>query len=68
MIAAAALFLAAALSAAAPPAEPARGVQAVAMATVEILAAARATVETGPQEPRRQVRRNAAGNAVIEFE
>ena len=38
------------------------------MATVEIVAAARGTVEAGPQEPRRQVRRNPAGQAFIEFE
>lgn len=65
---AAALLLAAA-TAPAPAAEPPRGgVQAVAMATVEIVAAARGTVEAGPQEPRRQVRRNPSGQAIVEFE
>ena len=66
---AAALFLAAAATTPASVPEPPRGgVQAVAMATVEIIAAARGTVEAGPQEPRRQVRRNGTGQALIEFE
>lgn len=65
---AAALFLAAAMPASAPAAEAPRGVQAVALATVEIVAAARGTVEPGPQEPRRQVRRSSNGQAIVEFE
>lgn len=62
----AALVFAIAVSAPAP--EAPRGVQAVAMATVEIVAAARGTVEPGPQEPRRQVRRSSTGQTVVEFE
>ena len=62
------LILSAAGTAPTSAPEPVRGVQAVAMATVEIVASARATVEAGPQEPRRQVRRNAAGQAIVEFE
>ena len=64
----AALLIAAAASTAAPPQNAARGVQAVAIATVEILTAGRGTIEPGPQEPRRQVRRNAAGQTIVEFE
>lgn len=66
---AAMLLLTAATSAPAPaPEAPRGGVQAVAVATVEIIAAARGTVEAGPQEPRRQVRRNGTGQTVVEFE
>lgn len=65
---AAALFLAAATPAPAAPADAPRGAQAVAMAMVEIVPAARGTVEAGPQEPHRQVRRNASGQAIVEFE
>ena len=65
---AAALFLAAATAAASLPEPPQRGVQAVALATVEIIASARATIEPGPQEPHRQVRRSRTGQATIEFE
>lgn len=68
MVPYAALLLAAAVSTAAPPQNPARGVQAVSLATVEILTAGRGTIEPGPLEPRRQVRRNAAGQTTVEFE
>ena len=77
MIAAAALLLAAATaqSGAALPAqdtparsEPRGGAQVVARAVVEILPAARATADFSPDEPRRQVRRNPAGQALVEFE
>ncbi|NBW76033.1 MAG: hypothetical protein EBR34_09550 [Sphingomonadaceae bacterium] len=64
------LLASGAVAASGPAAAPAapRGVQVAALATVEIIAAARATVEAGPQEPRRQLRRNSAGQAVVEFE
>jgi hypothetical protein len=65
---AATLLLAAATPASAQAVEAPRGVQAVALATVEIIAAARGTVEPGPQEPRRQVRRGSTGQTVVEFE
>ena len=66
---AAVLLLTAAASAPAPtPAAPRSGVQAAAVATVEIIPAARATLEPGPHEPHRQVRRNGTGQALIEFE
>ncbi len=68
MIAAMLLLTAAATAAAPAPAAPRGGVQAVATATVEIIAAARGTVEPGPQEPRRQVRRGSTGQTTIEFE
>ncbi len=77
MFAAAALLLAAATvqSGAVSPAQdsPARGesrggVQVVARAVVEILPAARATADFRADEPRRQVRRNPAGQALVEFE
>lgn len=64
----AALVFAIAVSAPPPAPEAPRGVQAVAMATVEIVAAARGTFEPGPQEPRRQVRRNSTGQTIVEFE
>lgn len=67
MIPFAALVLAAAPVAPVPP-PPQAGVRAVAMATAEIVAAARSTIEAGPQEPRRQVRREAGGRILIEFE
>lgn len=59
-----------AIAVSAPPLAPEapRGVQAAAMATVKIVAAARGTVEPGPQEPRRQVRRSSTGQTVVEFE
>jgi hypothetical protein len=59
---------AAAKIAPASPREDGRGVQVVALVTVEILPSARGRVESGPSEPRRQVRRNAAGQAIVEFE
>lgn len=62
------LLLAAATSPAPVPEPPRGGAQAVAMATVEIVTAARATVEPAPQEPQRQVRRNSAGQVTVEFE
>lgn len=65
---AAALFLAAATPASAPAAQAPRGVQAVALAIVEIVASARGTVQAGPQEPRRQVRRSSTGQTIVEFE
>jgi len=68
MIPFAALVLAAAPVAPLPPPPPQAGVRAVAMATAEIVAAARSTIEAGPQEPRRQVRREAGGRILIEFE
>ncbi len=64
----AALILALAANAPAPAPEMPRGVQAVAVATVEIIASARGTVEAGPQEPRRQVRRSSTGQTIVEFE
>ncbi|MFM6951356.1 MAG: hypothetical protein ACKOW1_10085 [Novosphingobium sp.] len=42
--------------------------QVIAKATVEIVAAVRVTREASPDEPRRQVRRNAAGQVTVEFE
>ncbi len=62
------LLLAAASSPSAVPEPPRGGAQAVAVASVEIVTAGRATAEPMPQEPRRQVRRNAAGQTMIEFE
>lgn len=67
------VILLAAAIAPAPDAVPAPqlmhgGVQAIAMATAEVLPAARGTVEPGPQEPRRQARREPNGQIVIEFE
>lgn len=48
--------------------EPRGGVQVVARAVVEILPAARATADFRADEPRRQVRRNPAGQTLVEFE
>jgi hypothetical protein len=63
------LLLTVAASAPAPaPEAPRGGVQAVALATVEIVSAARATIDPGPHEPHRQVRRNGTGQTLIEFE
>jgi len=64
----AALLLTAAASPGSPPEPPRGGVQAVALATVEIIASARGTIEAGPREPRRQVRRDPRGRATVEFE
>ena len=50
------------------PVRPAGGARAVARVVVEILPAARAVAEPDQPEPRRQVRRNASGQAVVEFE
>jgi len=63
------LFLALAATTPAAPVEPPRGgVQAVALATVEVVAAARGTIEAGAQEPRRQARRTSTGQIIVEFE
>jgi hypothetical protein len=65
----AALVLASAV--AVPPSEPQRprgGAVAVARVVVEILPTARGVAEPDQPEPRRQVRRNASGQAIVEFE
>ena len=70
----AALLMAMATAPAAPatpvaePVRPAGGARAVARVVVEILPAARAVAQPDGPEPRRQVRRNADGQTVVEFE
>jgi len=50
------------------PVSPHGGAQAVAMAMVEVLPAARGVPEQSPHEPRRQTRRGPGGQTMIEFE
>lgn len=62
------LLLAVASSPTAAPEPPRGGAQATAIASAEIVTAGHAKEEQLPQEPRHQVRRNAAGQTMIEFE
>ena len=61
-------LLAAAAGSPALPDLPRGRAEVVARATVEIVAAVRVTSAAPASEPRRQVRRNAAGQITVEFE